>query len=82
MPWTFKFLLKCQDREYHLYSASEDERTLWVFTFYWIIKESLRLKSRKDEKEKARDMFRKLPVKIMTKIIQKSQLANKLQQIS
>ena len=43
LPWSFQFSLLCKEREYVLFSASEDERTLWVFTFTWIIKESLRL---------------------------------------
>ena len=35
--WSFRFRLEMRHRTFDLYSASEDERTLWTFVFNWII---------------------------------------------
>ena len=36
--WESGFLLKTSDKEFKIMAPSEDERTLWLHTFNWIIK--------------------------------------------
>jgi prophage DNA circulation protein len=35
--WSFKFHIVTNIREYELYAPSEDERELWLHTFFWIV---------------------------------------------
>jgi hypothetical protein len=49
-------------RQYVLLSASEDERSLWVFAFQWIIDEQLRVKNHKKEVEETAEKFKKLSI--------------------
>ena len=43
LRWSFKFYLTLKQRKYELFSASDDERTLWIFVFNWIINENERI---------------------------------------
>ena len=37
LRWSFKFILKCKTRDFELYTASEDEKFMWLYAFHEII---------------------------------------------
>ena len=67
--WSFKFKLKTFKRDYELLAASEDERSLWIFAFKWIINEQVRLYSKKREIENTAQRFKNLSTKEKTEIL-------------
>jgi hypothetical protein len=46
--WSFSFTLNTSKRMFTLYSPSQDERTLWIHTFFWIVQRNL-VKRHKNE---------------------------------
>ena len=70
--WSFKFCLKLKQRTFDLFAASEDERTLWIFVFNWIIKENKRIEDLKERDNKLADQFKKLTHDQKAQVIKQS----------
>ena len=78
--WSFKFVIVTQERRYHLHSASEDERKLWMLDFELILKESKKeTKSRFDD---AKDLYNMLPEENQKEIEDRMKIAKQLKSMS
>ena len=67
--WSFSFSIVTTQRKYELLSASEDERSLWIFAFKWIIQEQKRMNDKKKEIEDTAQRFKNLSTKEKTDIL-------------
>lgn len=83
--WSFRFQLKCSDRTFNLYSASEDEHALWMYTFHWIVNENRKLLESIDLKStlsKSNQELFTLPQKVREEILEKCEIAKKLKKLA
>ena len=72
LRWSFAFSIKLKQCTYNLYAPSEDERTLWVFVFKWIIEENKRIQKLKSEDQELAKKFTQLTLNQKAAIIEKT----------
>ena len=60
LRWSFRFILKCKTRDFELYTASEDEKFLWLYAFNDVLTINNRNKVKLQKQQKTADKFKLL----------------------
>lgn len=58
--WSFKFFIRCKQRNFELYCASEDERAMWLHAFSTLLEINLRNKNRIEKQQRTAEKFKLL----------------------
>lgn len=72
LRWSFKFLIKCKQRNFELYCASEDERAMWLYAFSTVLQINNRNKLRIEKQQKTAEKFKLLDHHQKAMILQKT----------
>lgn len=72
LRWTFKFYLKCKQRDFELFCASEDEKAMWMYAFETVLKINHTNKNKLEKQQETAEKFKLLDHGQKAQILQKT----------